>query len=79
MIESNVYAKAEPAKVLEKGKIPNDSVHKRKLESFGLGAFRLFVIASLVRFSTGFTPLLLILIGLSMVGGGLSFQKNLIQ
>lgn len=75
LIEREVYEETKQEKDLEKEKTPNGSANDRKLEPLGLGAFGLFVIASLIGFSTGFTSLLLVLIGLSMVGGGLSFHK----
>ncbi|MEP2275163.1 MAG: hypothetical protein ABJH98_06910 [Reichenbachiella sp.] len=47
----------------------------RKLEPYGLGAFGLFVITSLIGISTGFTPLLFVLFGLSMVAGLFSVHR----
>ena len=54
--------------------VPNQKSN-RKLEPVGLGAFGLFLIPTLMGISTGFTPLLFALIGISMVAGVISVFK----
>lgn len=66
---------SKPADILDQkaGRLKSSS--GRKLEPLGLGAFGLFVISSLIGVSMGFTPMLLVLIGIAMVVGGVSVYR----
>lgn len=71
-VDSDVLSKKPSRKEGKKG---GGLSGARKLEPLGLGAFGLFVIASLVGLSMGFTTLLFVLIGVSIVVSAISILK----